>query len=1002
MHFVPRRSGKGEAAESQGEISMKEWGKNASLRGNTSTLVIAMVGLGLPSAALAQDNPNQPPATPETEQEDPATEAEIVVTGLRQSLQSAQAIKRNAEQFVDSITAQDIGRLPDVNIAEALQRIPGIQITRSYGEGSDIAVRGLTQVRSELNGRDIFSASGGRGLSYEEVGSDLLAGVDVYKNPSAELIEGGLSGTINLRTRMPFDAAGQIISASGSSTYYDLMDKGGQSLSGLYSNRWNTGIGEIGFLANVSWQTTSFREDNVVVEPFYQHGPNPDGLPGIQTPIAGFEDQQVLAPHGGGFSVGYGNRERLSGYAALQWRPSDGLEIYAQYFRADYDFRDQGVSFFAAGADMPPATGPDRPFTVDENGIARTGYFSNPNVDSVIFSTKRKTSTTDISGGLRWDITDRVKFNVDYQHIDSDAQQQTMNLTISGLNPRTSVPGTGQSYDFYYDITGDVPVFLSTVPGYYSNPDNYGLTAILPYAEDNAAKSDALRADLSWDFDDGSFIREIRVGSRYTDKSAINRNTTYGTWTAIGSTCANWSSDAGCYLLSEFPEIAEPNPYQPDLLRGAAANTVFGPVYQWATRYAVDPQAGFDIVRTISGQDIDFRSFDDPAAFNGTIGEKAYAAYLRVAFGSEIFGMRFDGNAGLRAVRTETEANGFQVLTYRPPGSEPVTNPDGSVTAPATVTVREPYVGGRSYDKYLPSVNLRLFLTDELQARFAFSKNFSRPSFTQLNPSFTLSPTYTGQTSEPDLANPGQPAGPNNPYVGTGSVLGNPDLLPEEVTQFDAALEWYFDDVGYVYGTLFHKDIKNLIQSRSGPLVREIEGLGPVRFNVSSLVNVAEGYVRGFEVGGQKFLDFLPAPLDGLGVQANYTFVDSDAGQIAAGDINSSTTISVPLQGLSKHSYNLIGLYDKGRLNLRVAYNWRGDYLQGTSNTGTQSLPIFGRSYGILDASATYDVTESFAITVDAQNLLDTAIRTYQVFRERPRDYRINDRRFTIRARVRF
>lgn len=942
--------------------------------------------------ALAQDN-----ADPSAEQA-PADD-EIVVTGLRASLQSAQNIKRNSEQFVDSITAQDIGRLPDVNVAESLQRISGVQITRNRGEGSGIAVRGLTQVRTELNGRDIFQASGGRGLSWEEVGSELLAGIDVYKNPSAELIEGGLSGTVNLRTRKPFDSSGRIIALNAGATYFDLIEQSGQQLAGLYSNRWDTGIGEIGLLFNVGYQTTAFREDKVVVEPFWRHGPNPTNISSIKQAYPGFENQTLLAPHGGGFAVSYGDRERLSGTAVLQWKPTDRLELYAQYFRADYSFDEAGVSFFAYGEDMPIATGPNRPFTVDDEGVVRSGYFSNPGVDSVNYGTLRDTSTSEYSGGLIWQATDRLKLSVDYQHIDSDVQQQTLNLTASALNPRTSVAGLGKAYDFFFDISGDVPVLLATDPSYYGDIRNYGMTAILPYAEDNEAAADAIRADLSWDFDDGSFIQQIRVGGRYTDKSAINRNTTYGTWTAIGSTCANWSSVDGCTLLSEFPQYAEPNRFQSNLLRGRASDTVFGPVWQFSDALINDSAAAFAAVKAISGQDIAFRPFDAPNAFSGTIDEKTYAGYVRVAFGADLGGIRFDGNAGLRAVRTETAANGLSVLTYRDPAS--------SGTTPTTVTVTEPYSGGRDYDKYLPSLNLRVFLTDELILRAAASKNFSRPAFTSLNPSFTLSPNYTdvgeNRALTPDRVNNNLPYDPvTNPYAGNGTAQGNPDLLPEEVTQADLALEWYFEPVGYVYATGFYKKIKNLITTEAATFVREIAGVGNVQFGVTNLVNVEEGFVRGFEVGGQKFFNFLPAPFDGLGVQANYTYVESDAGQQAAGAIGSPELIRVPITNLSKHSFNLVGLYDKDGLNIRVAYNWRDDYLQGTANTGTQNLPIYGEAFGVLDASVSYDVTPQFSIIVDGQNLLDTAFKTYQIVGSRPRDYVINDRRFSIRTRVRF
>jgi TonB-dependent receptor len=980
-----------------------------------SALAIILASVATPAAVHAQQQPTGPApaqdrAVPqagtagepdETVQADAQTDApgadgDIVVTGLRQSLESAQAIKRNADQFVDSITAQDIGRLPDVNVAEALQRISGVQITRNRGEGSAIAVRGLNQVRTELNGRDIFSASGGRGLSFEEVGSELLAGVDVYKNPSADLIEGGLAGTVNLRTRLPFDSTGQIVAATVGSTYYDLIGKGGQQASGLYSNRWQTGIGEIGILANVGYQTTSFRDDVVVVEPFYQQGPV---APGVQGPVPGYENQTVLLPHGGGFRVAYGDRERLSTAGAVQWKPTDRLEFYAQYFRADYKFDEAGTSFFAYGSDVPPAQG--RPFTVDDQGIVRTGYLSNPGTDSVNFGTNRKTDTTDISGGVKWQVTDRLRLSLDYQHIDSNVEQQTLNLTATALNPRTSVAGFGQPYDLFFDISGDKPVFQSTTPGYFSNPANYGLTAILPYAERNDAQSDAFRADADWNFDEG-FIKNIRVGARYTDRSAVNRNTTYGTWTAIGSTCANWSSDAGCYLLSEFPQYAEANRFQNDLLRGDVRNTVFGPVQQFRDSLVQNSDAAFAAVKQISGQDISFRSFDAPDAFLGTIKEKTYAAFLRVGFGSELAGMRFDGNVGLRGVRTETEGLGRRVLTYR--SGAPVTNPDGTVTAAPTVTLDSEFSGGRNYDKYLPSANLRVFLTDELILRGAASKNLSRPSFDQLNPQFNLGASYTDAASvAPTLVNPNAPYDAvNNPYVGTGTALGDPNLKPERTTSFDAALEWYFDRVGYVYVTGFYKNIKDLIVRRpTAPVEQSIDGIGTIRFNVERFINQSSGYVRGFEVGGQKFFDFLPAPFDGLGVQANYTFADSDAGQQAAGDINSVTQIDVPLVNLSKHSFNLLALYDRNGLNMRVAYNWRGKYLQGTSNTGTQNLPIFGDSIGFLDASVTYDVTRNFAITLDGQNLLDTVTKTYQIFSNRPRDYQINDRRVSIRARVR-
>ncbi|EQB12829.1 hypothetical protein RLDS_18820 [Sphingobium lactosutens DS20] len=925
-----------------------------------------------------------------------ATEGDIIVTGLRQSLASAQAIKKNAEQLVDSITSQDIGRLPDTNVAEALQRISGIQIQRNRGEGSAIAIRGLTQIRTELNGRDIFSANGGRGLSFEEIGPDLLAGIDVYKNPSAELIEGSLGGTVNLRTRMPFDAPGQVISATGSTTYYDFAEKQRFGASGLYSNRWDTGLGEIGFLVNASWQQTAFRQDAVQMEPYYFHGPDPiEGADVQATPVPGYEDQNVQVSHGGGFNDAVGDRKRFSAAAALQWKPTDNVEVYAQFLTAHYRYHDYGLSFFATGNPLTPT--PGSTYTV-EDGVATSGSLQNPSGSGVVYQGNRKTMTNDYSAGVKWDLTDNLHARVDYQHIHSTASVQQVNLTLSLLNPEQSLPGLGQSYNLLFDTRGEIPSLLIDRPGYLTDPANYSFTAIQPYAEKNTANADAIRGDLDWDFDDGSLLRKLSVGARYSAKSAINRNTTWGTWTTIGSTCANWSTPEGCYLASDFPQFIEPNPLQSSLLRGQAANSVFGSVLQWRLSSAANPEQAFADVQAISGQTVGFRSFDAPDAFNGRIREKDVSAYFRAAFASTIFGMDWDGNAGLRYVLTDETGKGFRTLTYR--------DPNGTVTpgtAPEQVSVFEPYEGGRKYTKWLPSVNLRLKMTPELQARFAFSKNIYRPDFTQINPSFTLSPLYNGDSMVPQTVDPSRPYdAQTNPYAGTGTVAGNADLKPQRVTSFDAALEWYFAPTGFIYGTIFKKNLRDLLDSRTFALTQNVEGLGNVQFNVTSIVNVSKGGVKGFEIGGQRFFDFLPGWLSGFGIQANYTLADSNAGVVAQGTIGSTNLVEVPLIGLSKHSYNLIALYDKYGLNARLAYNWRGKYLLTTQGVGTQTLPEFVRPYGVLDASISYDFTPNVSFTLDASNITNTKYRSYLAEPSNIRDFKYDDRRISGRVRLRF
>ncbi|EZP49992.1 TonB-dependent receptor precursor [Sphingomonas sp. RIT328] len=974
------------------------------MRGNDRVSMVSSalaIAVALTAAtAEAQATQDAAPAAPATQPADAAapqdaTAGDIVVSGLRQSLASAQAVKRNAEQIVDSITAQDIGRFPDANVAESLQRISGIQIQRNLGEGSVVAIRGLSDVRTELNGHDIFTANGGVGLAFDEIGPDLLSRLDVYKNPSAEMIEGSLGGTIDLRTRKPFDTSGQVLSATVSGTRYDLAKKNGWGVSGLYSNRWETGIGEIGLLVNASAQRSYFRQDLDQVEPYYWHGPNnpaPDGSstrPGL---VPGFETQDVQVQKGGGFNVAQGDRRRASESVVLQWRPARNVEAYAQVLNTNYKFRDTGVAYFSSDENAVP-TGT---FTVD-NGVATSGSLRGPGGLSVTYGSNRKTRTTDFTTGVKWDVSDRLHLVLDYQHIDAKVDQDSLNLYLTPFTANNGVAGvfTGD-YNYTFDNRGSFPTQYATDPvtgqrsDFFANPANYGFTAVQPDRVRNTAIGNSPRADLTWDFDDGSFLKSISAGVRYSGKRAVNRDTNVNNWTTIGGTCANYSTAANCYTAAGHPEYVENNPGQATLLRGAGANSVFGPILQWNLYDALHPESAFAHIGQISGQTIAFGDLDNPAqSTTSRVSEDDYSGYLRAAFKTDIGTMGFDGNVGLRYVRTSQSGQGFQVLSYRTTGG----------TTPTSTSIVEPFNGSRDYDAWLPSVNLRLKVTPALQARFAFSKNIFRPTFTQLNPSFSLSPNYTGTGATPTTVNGGAYDAVSNPYAGNGSVSGNPNLKPERVTSYDGALEWYFSQTGYVFFTGFQKNLRDLIDVRPFARTETIPNVGVVQFNVGAVTNVPRGRVRGFEIGGQKFFDFLPGALSGLGVQANYTFADSNAGTVAVGSIGSTTQTSVPLINLSRNSYNIIGLYSKYGIDARLAYNWRSKYLDSVSETGAQTLPIYFKSYGTLDASISYDLNKAISVTLDGQNLTDSVNYSYQGQTQYLRNYQINDRRVSLRLR---
>ena len=286
---------------------MKQFKKTAIALG------LAQMTMMLGGAAVAQTSD-----APKTDA--PATEpVAIIVTGQRAALQSAQKIKQNSDEIVDSIVAEDMGKLPDRSVTEVLQRVVGVTIDRTMAkgdpehfsvEGSSVSIRGLSYVRSELNGRDSFSANGGRSLNFEDVPPELVAGVDIYKNPSAEQIEGAVGGLVNLRTAMPFDYKGFKASVSADRTWSELKKgKTSPSASGLISDRWKTPIGEIGALLDLAYSESGTRTDAFQVEPYY--------------PLKDASGKTVFVPKGAQWRTLEFNRKREGAYGALQWKKDD-------------------------------------------------------------------------------------------------------------------------------------------------------------------------------------------------------------------------------------------------------------------------------------------------------------------------------------------------------------------------------------------------------------------------------------------------------------------------------------------------------------------------------------------------------------------------------------------------------------------------------------------------------------------------------------------------------
>jgi len=1000
-------------------------------RFGASALAIAAMTSAMPVFAQATDQ--KAPADQAAQATDSSvsteTEGDIVVTGIRASLQSAQKRKQNSEQIIDSITAQDIGALPDRSVSEALQRIAGVTLQRTNdnrdparlsSEGGGVFIRGLSWVRSELNGRDVFSANNGRGLSFEDVSSDLLAGVDVYKNPSAELVEGGIGGIVNLRTRKPFDAPGRVIAFSGDYNYADLIKKGFWSGNVLASDRWSTGLGEIGVLLSYSIGNIGNRTDSI-------SGGRYDSAT-LSAPQGGLAaGTTVYVPAGMGLRQVDWEQKRTAFDGSIQWKPSDTLLITGEALISQATPHDLE---HAIGDYATPS--PDNStFTFGDQHQVTSGTITNRqiNPDTRYGSSKKKTQ--DYSLNLRWTPDEHWAFGADVQYVHSTAQVVSMTAF-----DQTATPAT-----FSFDFRGDDPKMTITPTsgpaGAFASQDAYWWAAAMDHIEDNEAHEWTERADVEYKFTDSPFLKSFRLGARATDRNAITRQTGYN-WALLSA--QYWGGGPPVYLGQTGYDATHQNaglPMQSNLFvyknffRGQVAPV--GSTFWFPSEGLVSNGTAnaFNYLKNTESAGWGWTPLSNdyslaaPAGDNVSGGinnqtEKTYAGYGLLRFGMENgFLGHFDGNIGVRVVGTDTGATGSAIrlgaltaptctvgtpITSGPRAGQTVTAADCAVIAKA-VAFSQGNIGALtqaqsgSYTDVLPSINLRFFLKDNLQLRLAAAKAIIRPTFAQLNPFTTLGFSFDSTTG---IANGTGVNGTVTAFTGTA---GNPDLKPTRANQFDASLEWYFSKSNSLTFAAFYKDISNYIFAGVAQQTYTSNGQ-TITFDVTRQTNGAHGTIKGFEVAYTQFFDMLPGVFSGLGFQGNFTFVDSTGGKntaINVFDTNQTTNAvraNLPLEGLSRYSYNVAAIYEKYGVSARLAYNWRSHYLLTTSAANI-NYPVWSEKYGQLDGSILYSLTKNVKVGIQATNLLNS--RTFLDVGDadfRPRySWTDTDRRYALLVR---
>ncbi len=983
----------------------------------------------------------------------------VTVTGIRASLQSAQAVKRNSDQVVDSITAVDIGALPDRNVADALQRVPGVTLQRTDanrdpvrygGTGNGVYIRGLSWVESLTNGRDIFSASNGRGLSFADVSADLLAGVDVFKNPDAEMIEGGVGGTVNLKTRKPFDHDGLLVAFSGDITYGDLGDRASPTATALVSDQWNTRLGQVGALVSFDYQEQTNRTNGYSLTHYdcldVSGAVGGTSLYGSSACNSIPAANQRYVPNIFDWRRIDWKQKRMAFDNSVQWRSPDGKwEATVEGFYSKADPHDTEYSLpYNVPQGFP---NPNVNYTYDSKGVWTGGTINNAQTGGIDTRIgKHEDFNGDYSFNLKFNPTDNWSFTADLQYSESRATNFSMtayddmgNPNDSATQPPAYSPGV-PGENLMINLGGSTPNWSLSAPSAMTQEANYYYSAAMDHMEDNYAHAWAYRADGAYTFhDDNGWIKSVDFGFRGEQKQAITRQTGYN-WSLLSH--QSWGGGPPVFDGQTGFAGGTPNPALPGTVGLVDFGSFFGKqgpkawflkpsfldqptdnVYSvlkatesagWGwTPYAVQHGCPAHVdVKCLPMYGNFAPASDDVSGGINNQNETITSGYIQVNYDHDNFlgtGVPVDGNIGVRIVNTEDNisAGKLSQATFSSAcvpdartdctdfnNAVAFTGAGGSTALPAVTN---------SYTDYLPSFNFRAHLSDQLQARLAFSQGIVRPDFSYMTNYTTLAFNFGSAQASPLPNLNGTFNGPT-PQSGNG---GNPNIKPMHANNYDASIEWYFSPSGNVTFALFHKDLTNYFLTGEVPMTLTQNGI-TYTFAVTRYINGGKGKVEGFELGYQQFFDSLPGFLGGFGMAANYTKIYNSGGANPTVNLFESVEVPnaktpLPLEGMSPDSYNIQLMYEKYGISARLAYNWRSRFLL-TSSAANVNQPIWSENYGQLDGSVFYSFMDHYKIGVQATNLLKTTTFLdvgYTDFHPRY-DWIETDRKFSVILRAQF
>ena len=970
-----------------------------------SALAVALsMGVAAAAAQTAQDP------------QDESQVDEIVVTGFRGSLRQALNIKRNETGIVDVIVAEDIADFPDLNLAEAIQRIPGVAIDRDAGEGRSLTVRGLSSdfTRTRINGMEAQATTGatdssgganrGRGFDFNVFASELFNSITVRKSASAETEEGSLGATIDLQATRPFDYDGFTAAASAQGSFNDLSEQWNPRAAFLLSNTWNDG--EFGALVSLAYSERSILEEGfssvrwvnavgsgssggfcspVGVAP---QNPTNSGSTGSSAAncATGVARPTNTAANVDAYNTAnqasvyiprlprYGRltheQERLGVTGSFQWRPAPSTTVSLDILYSKLDATRQedfleALSFSRNAA----AGGQTQVHVVDaevENNMLVYGVFNNVDVRSESRFDELSTEFNQVSFTIDHDFSDRFRGRFYAGRAESNFAnpiQTTVTLDRSNIQ--------GYSWDFRGNPNTPVISYGFDV----SNPANWewrptgtavprSEIRIRPNGVDTVFES--IQYDIEFDSTDFFTWKAGFNWKTYSSDSYESRRAdeTVVPVLPVGVTVGDISQLVTGFGSNLIPSGTDSSWLIPDLNAIAALFNIY-----------CNCDTG------VAGGNFTLTSITNGNARGGNrlIQEEDMAAYLQGDFNTEVFGMPLRGNIGVRQVNTKLYAQGY------------------SSTGGGTLVE-----GTHEYDNTLPSMNLALEPFDDFLIRFAAARVMARPQIgNTLAGTNYLVPTTSLAASGPNYT----------------ASIGNVKLNPFEADTYDLSFEWYFAPESLLSFTYFYKDINTYIQIiRQDLEYQDLTALNPSAFapsfctgtcsattifQLTSAVNTEGGPLQGFEISYQQPFRFLPGPFSNLGVQLNYTQVESEIDYCS--NALCTTAVTADLINLSPMSYNGTLYYEDDRFSARISAAFRDQYLQNVPGRNNNDLEGKMETFS-LDASATYNLTDQVILTFEGLNLTDEENHQWvgDDTRQSTSVYHHTGRQFFVGARYKF